>query len=79
MPAVDVLKHIYIKTRFAMHPDIFFIYVDSAYMYIYIYITLMSDRARADNFQISKAIALWNCLDNLPAVPGCIRLLESSS
>ena len=39
----------------------------------------MSDRARADNFQISKAIALWNCLDNLPAVPGCIRLLESSS
>ena len=26
----------------------------------------MSDRARADNFQISKAIALWNCLDNLP-------------
>ncbi len=39
----------------------------------------MSDRARADNFQISKAIALWSCLDNLPAVPGCIHLLESSS
>ncbi len=36
----------------------------------------MSDRARADNSQISKAIALWNCLDNLPAVPGCIRLLS---
>ncbi len=39
----------------------------------------MSDRARADNLQISKAIAFRNCLDNLPAVPGCIRLLELSS
>ncbi len=40
---------------------------------------MMSDRARADNFQISKAIALWNCFNNLPAVPGCVRLLEAAS
>ncbi len=37
----------------------------------------MSDRSRADNFQISKAIALWNCLDNLPAVPGIGSLHRS--
>ncbi len=39
----------------------------------------MSDRARADNSQISKAIALWNCLNNFSAVPGCVRLIEAAS